>query len=109
MKLRAYLHVLAVGGALFGAGLALAQQNQAPMSPRMQALVREYIEVTNATKMFDDIITASVPAMMNQLRQRNAQIPADVITEMTNAMIAEFRATEGQMIETLAGVIGRTL
>jgi hypothetical protein len=112
MKLRAYLHMLAVGGVLLGAGLgsgsALAQQ-QAPMSPRMQALVREYIEVTNATKMFDDIITSSVPALMNQLRQRNAQIPADLVTEMTNAMIEEFRATEGQMIEALAGVIGRTL
>src|SRR5258708_6993041 len=83
MKLRAYLHVLAVGGALLGAGLgsgsALAQQNQAPMSPRMQALVREDIEVTNATKMFDDIITSAVPAPMDQPRQRHTPIGQHVL------------------------------
>jgi hypothetical protein len=111
MKLRAVLHMLAVGGALLAAGTSWAQApaNQAPLSPRMQALVREYIEVTNATKMFDDIITQSVPAMMNQLRQRNSGIPADVVTEMTNAMIEEFRASEGEIITNLAGIIGRTL
>lgn len=60
-------------------------------------------------RQLSDEEIASVPALMNQLRQRNAQIPADLVTEMTNAMIAEFRATESQMIEALAGVIGRTL
>jgi hypothetical protein len=111
MKLRAYLHVLAVGGALLAGGTSWAQTPgaQAPLSPQMQALVREYIQVTNATKMFDDIITQSVPAMMNQLRQRNSGIPADVVDEMTNAMIAEFRASEGEVIDNLAGIIGRTL
>src|SRR5262249_3085935 len=44
-----------------------------------------------------------------QLRQRNSGIPSEVVDEMTNAMIAEFRASEGQVIESLVGVIGRVL
>ena len=113
MRLRAYLHVLAVGGALIGSalgsGLALGQQNQAPLSPRMQALVREYIEVTNMAKMMDDMIGAMVPAMMNQLLQRNSQIPEDVRQQMSEALIAEFRASQGEAIEQMGAVVGRSL
>src|SRR5262249_21781854 len=117
----------AVGGTLLGAGLgvglgsapALAQQNQTPqnqtpqnqtpLSPRMQALVREYIEVTNMAKMMDDMIGAMVPAMMNQLLARNSQVPEDVRQQMSEALIAEFRASQGEAIEQMGAVVGRSL
>src|SRR6185436_17906721 len=87
-------------------------QNAPPgqaMTPRMAALVREYVEVTNMAKMMDDLISMMVPSVMGQLLQRNPAIPEDVRQQMSEAIIAEFRASQGEAIEQMGAVVGRSL